>query len=95
MSNLIFIKGISGVGKSSISAMLCERLRSFGYSANCFLEGDSESPLDLFYVSYLTGDEYRELLRSYPAWVDELQKKSIVEPDHAIVRYQDTKRKYY
>jgi hypothetical protein len=95
MSNLIFVEGISGVGKSTISNVLCERLRSFGYSAYCILEGDSDSPLDLFYVSYLTGGEYRELLRSYPAWSDELQKKSLVEPDYALVRYQDTKRKYY
>jgi hypothetical protein len=95
MSNLIFLEGISGVGKSSVSAALCDRLRRFGYSADCFLEGDSKSPLDLFNVSFLTGDEYRNLLRSYPAWADEIQKNSIIEPDYALVRYRDTTRKYY
>lgn len=95
MSNLIFIEGISGVGKSTISTVLCEKLHSSGYSATCFLEGDSNSPLDLFYVSYLTRDEYGEILRSYPSLADELRKGSIVEPDYALVRYQDAERKHF
>jgi len=95
MSNLIFIEGISGVGKSTISAALCERLRKLGGSVNYYPEGDPDHPLDLFYVSYLTLDEYRELLHSYPGWGNELQKNSLVEPDYVLVRYQDTKRTYY
>lgn len=95
MGSIIFIEGISGVGKSTISTALCDSLNSLGFSASCYLEGDQNSPLDLFYISYLAKDAYKELLRSYPAWADELQKKSRVEPNYALVRYQDTKREYF
>ena len=95
MSTPVFIEGISGVGKSTLSSMLCDKLHHLGHPSNCFLEGDTNSPLDLFYVSYLTVEEYASLLHSYPTQADELQKNSLVEPDYILVRYQDTNRRYY
>ena len=88
MSRLIFIEGISGVGKSTLSRALLERLRVLGEDARLFLEGDPDSPLDLFHAAYLTRNRYEELLRTHPALADMLRKKSVIEADYALVRYQ-------
>jgi predicted ATPase len=95
MRKIVFIEGISGVGKSTITNALHEKLRQQGYSANRFLEGDIDSPLDLFYAACLTKNEYRKVTNDYPEWVDELDQHSMVEPDYVITRYQDTKRCFY
>jgi hypothetical protein len=95
MRKIIFVEGISGAGKSTVSVMLCEKLCGLGYPAGCFLEGDTDSPLDLFYTAYLTMLEYAGMLREYPGFADKLQKNSIIAPDYALVRYRDTRSKYY
>jgi deoxyadenosine/deoxycytidine kinase len=88
MAHLIFIEGVSGVGKSTISLALREALPS----ARCFLEGDSDSPLDLFHVSYLTRAQHALLLRAHPASAGALNKRSVIEADYALIRYRNAAR---
>lgn len=95
MKNLIFIEGISGVGKSTTTTELYKKLNSLGYTVSCHLEGDANSPLDLFGVAYLTKTEYEKLLFSYPAFGDEISKNSIIGSYYALVRYKTTQKKFY
>jgi hypothetical protein len=88
-ARLIFMEGVSGVGKTTLSAALFEGLRGLGHPARCFLEGDPESPLDLFQTAYLTRARYEELLRAHPDWADELRKRSMSEADYALIRYRN------
>ncbi len=83
------MEGVSGVGKSTLSTALLERLRGLGHPARCFLEGDPESPLDLFQTAYLTRARFGEMLRAHPDWADELRKRSMPEADYELVRYQN------
>ncbi|WP_312103774.1 hypothetical protein [Lachnoclostridium sp.] len=88
MKNIIFIEGVSGVGKSTTVQKLSERLRSLGYSTICHVEGDSDSPLDLCWVAYLDKSEYENLLVSYPMFSDVLSKNIIYKDEYILLRYQ-------
>ena len=52
MKRIVFIEGVSGVGKSTMTALLCEKLRDMGYKADCYLEGSHDNPLDPFNGTY-------------------------------------------
>ncbi len=88
MKNIIFIEGVSGVGKSTTVHKLSEKLRSLGYSTISYIEGDSDSPLDLFCVAYLDRLEYENLLVSYPIFSDTLSKNVIYKGEYILLRYQ-------
>lgn len=88
MQNIIFIEGVSGVGKSTTVHKLGEKLRSLGYSVRCHVEGDPNSPLDLCWVAYLDISEYENLLVSYPMFSDSLSKNVIYKGKYILLRYQ-------
>lgn len=88
MKNIIFIEGVSGVGKSTTVNLLGETLRSLGFSVKCHNEGDPDGPLDLCWVAYLTIPEYEELLNTYPLFVDEFSKNIIFQNEYILLRYQ-------
>lgn len=46
--SLVFIEGVSGVGKTTTATLLHDKLRAIGYDVNCYLEGASYNPLDPF-----------------------------------------------
>lgn len=95
MKHIIFIEGISGVGKSTMTTLMGKELTKLGYKTTCYLEGDSKNPLDLFWVTYLTRNEYESVLLSYPEFSNELSKNSIMESDYVLVRYQTRRLKFY
>lgn len=76
MRNIIFIEGVSGVGKLNTVSALSDKLRNLGYSVSYHIEGDPESPLDLCWVAYLTKAEYEKLLKLYPSSADEITKNN-------------------
>src|SRR5690554_1206226 len=88
MKNIIFIEGVSGVGKSTTVYELNERLHTLGYSVGYHVEGDPYSPLDLCWAAYLTIPEYERLLTSYPMFADELSENIIFKSDYILLRYQ-------
>jgi len=48
MNNIVFIEGVSGVGKTTTTMLLHDKLRDMGYNVVCYLEGDRDNPLDPF-----------------------------------------------
>ena len=52
MNKIIFIEGISGVGKTTTTTHLSKKLQNEGYKVACYLEGDSNNPLDPFDGAY-------------------------------------------
>jgi len=46
--SLVFIEGVSGVGKTTTATALYDKLCAIGYEVNCYLEGASYNPLDPF-----------------------------------------------
>ena len=88
MKKLVFVEGVSGVGKSATAAQICRALEKTGHVAKCHLEGDISSPVDLFQTTYLTGAEYDNLILTYPGYADEISKSSIFGRDYTLVRYQ-------
>jgi len=52
MTNIIFIEGVSGVGKTTTTTLLYEQCRNKGYNVSCYLEGAPDNPLDPFNGTY-------------------------------------------
>jgi Cdc6-like AAA superfamily ATPase len=67
-SKLIFIEGVSGVGKTTTAALLRDKLEDMGYTVTCHLEGDCENPLDPFKGTYpptMSLTEFTEIYLQY------------------------------
>ena len=58
---LIFIEGVSGVGKSTITQKICDKLSERGFSVNRWLEFDFPNPIDFYCTAYLKQDDYSDL----------------------------------
>jgi len=95
MKNIIFIEGISGVGKTTSVSLLKNKLCELGYKTSYHLEGDPDSPLDLCWVSYLAELEYKKILSSYPEFADELSKNIVFQSDYVLLRYQTGRTALY
>ena len=95
MKNIIFIEGVSGVGKSTMTPKICEKLQDNGYTVNCYLEGDTKSPVDSFGQAYMTKIEYENIRIAYPEFIDDLSGNCITGDDYNLVRYRNSKRRYY
>ena len=54
MTELIFIEGVSGIGKSTMVRMLTEELRAEGYRVQPYVEFDFTNPIDFYCTAYLT-----------------------------------------
>ena len=88
MKNIIFIEGVSGVGKSTTVKLLSDNLRNNGYSTKYHLEGDPDSPLDLCWAAYMTIPDYEELALKYPCFADNFAENIIYKSDYILLRYQ-------
>ena len=61
MARLIFLEGISGVGKSTMARSLCDDFQAKGLSAKAYIEFDYTNPIDFYCVAYYTSEEYEML----------------------------------
>lgn len=95
MKKLVFIEGVSGVGKSTTAEKLSCALRNLGIAALCYLEGDANNPVDLFGCAYLTAEEFAGALKRYPHESDKLLQHSTRVHDYALVRYRDRNTGYF
>lgn len=89
MTKVIFIEGVSGIGKSTMVSGLTERLRGQGYTVKSWLEFDFTNPIDFYGTAYFLTSEYEELCVRYPSSVETLRKYTIAADDVRLVRYYD------
>jgi len=95
MKRLVFIEGVSGVGKSTTAETLCYALRDLGLAARCYLEGDANNPVDLFGCAYLTAKEFAGVLKQHPHEAEKLLRHSNRTDDYTLVRYRDRNTDYF
>ena len=58
MTELVFIEGISGVGKSTMVSRIAKDLKQQGYEIKAYLESDFANPIDFYSTAWLTDAEY-------------------------------------
>lgn len=92
---LVFVEGVSGVGKSTTAVKLRDYLNDLGFRAVCYLEGDPNNPVDLYSCAYLSKTEFSQLMRSCPNEKNALLKHSIEEADYVLVRYGDRNAAFF
>ena len=88
MRHLIFVEGVSGVGKSTAVKRLTARLREAGFCVAAHYEGDAGSPLDLCWVAYLTPAEYAAVLSQYPMERALLEEHTRYAGTYYLIRYR-------
>lgn len=93
MNSIIFIEGVSGVGKTTTAALLCDNLRNKGYKAECHLEGAKDNPLDPFMGSYPPSIPLSVFSETYlQCWQDfkrnRLGQNSILILDGTLLHHQ-------
>ena len=81
-SRNIFIEGIQGSGKSTLVQRLAQELQELRV---CH-EGDY-SPVELAWCTWMTGEEYQQILNRYELLREEIIKNTVQEDAHYIVTY--------
>ena len=84
---LIFIESVSGVGKSTTTKKICDKLREMNFSVGYYLEGDFANPIDFFCTAYFNQDEYDNLLAEYNEFSDDIKANTIIADDIRLIRY--------
>lgn len=82
MPKNIFIEGIQGTGKSTLSSRLAKELPEY----HVYHEGDI-SPVELAWCSYMTQEAWEEMLAKYPALAEEIKAKTKIEDGYYITAY--------
>lgn len=95
MKHLIFIEGVSGVGKSTAVKQLTERLLAEEFQVAAHYEGDADSPLDLCWVAYLTPEEYESVLFQYSKERYLLTAHTLHIGTYCLVRYRIDRKPLY
>lgn len=78
----IFVEGIQGAGKSSLVQALTKALPDLCV----FREGDY-SPVELAWCTWMTEEEYQQILNQYEILREEIIKNTVKEGEHYIVTY--------
>lgn len=89
MTELVFIEGVSGVGKSTMVRMLTDELKSLGYTVKEYIEFDYTNPIDFYCTAYLSLEEYDKLCTKYKLFMDMLHSNTIIAGNVRLVRYYD------
>lgn len=87
MPELIFIEGVSGVGKSTTVQILSNELARLGYSVKKYVEFDYTNPLDFYCTAYFTQGKYNELCAANESLIDVIRTNTIAAGDVRLVRY--------
>lgn len=87
MAELIFIEGVSGVGKTTLVRGLAEKLRTQGRTVKEHIEFDYTNPIDFYCAAYLPCDIYDMLCEKYISAIDAIRRYTIQAGDANLVRY--------
>lgn len=89
MSEIIFIEGVSGVGKSTMVDSLAFALRAKGYQVRSYLEFDFANPIDFYSTAYFRNNEYNRFCAHYEKHLSLIKQYSIPAGNATLVRYYD------
>ena len=77
-----FIEGLQGAGKSTFLEKFSNKWKDY----QVFREGDY-SPVELAWCTYITEEQYCEVLARYAAIEAQIKEKTITENNHKIICY--------
>lgn len=89
MTKMIFIEGVSGVGKSTMVQALQNRLRAFGYTVKSYLEFDFANPIDFYGTAYVPNEQYENLCQNHREERSQIRRYSVSAGAATLVRYSD------
>ncbi len=89
MPEILFIEGVSGVGKSTMVRDLSEHLRRRGHTVRAYVEFDYTNPIDFYCTAHLSHAQFRDLRTAFPAEEAALQKNAVETDEAVLVRYSD------
>jgi len=92
---LIFVEGVSGVGKSTLTRKLFDELNEKGYSTICYIEGDFQNPIDFYSTAYFNQVQYDNLLMEYHQLTSEIRQNTVYVDDIRLIRYYDRELPLY
>ena len=78
----VFIEGIQGMGKSTLLNNILTAIPKL----HVCREGDY-SPVELAWCTWMSKEEYEEVLKHYQTLQDEIRKNTVQEHEHFIVSY--------
>lgn len=89
MTKIIFVEGISGVGKSTMVQTLSDELKALGYNVKFYLEGDYTNPIDFYHTAYLTLTQYENLCTKYKQFIEIIKANTIILGNIRLIRYHN------
>lgn len=89
MAELVFVEGVSGIGKSTMVRMLAKELQLLGYTVKKYEEFDYTNPIDFYCTAYLSFDEYTNVCEKYKSDISTIHENTIVAEDVRLIRYYD------
>lgn len=92
LTKLIFIEGVSGVGKSTMVQTLTKELTALGYKVKSYLEGDYTNPIDFYHTAYFTKHEFNKLCSEYSCYRELINANTIHLDDIRLIRYSNGKK---
>jgi hypothetical protein len=91
MAKLLFIEGVSGVGKSTTTQILCDKLCEMGFYVDRYREFDFPNPIDFYCTAYLKKHEYDAILAKHSAFAEDIRSNTVFADDIRLVRYYNQK----
>ena len=89
MTKIIFIEGVSGVGKTTLVKALQNRWQSHGYTVRSYIEFDFTNPIDFYCTAYIPNERYQNLCQNHPEEIAQIKRYSISVGAATLVRYFD------
>ncbi len=89
MTEIIFIEGVSGVGKTTLVKALQAQLQSYGYTVKSYIEFDFINPIDFYCTAYIPNIRYQDLCQNHLEEIAQIKRHSISAGTATLVRYFD------